>query len=224
MRNLLTVVVVLIGSFQVQAAELQGVGIFQTLNKPWFLAALYTTEVSTADKPAAAQTAPTQPQRLEFKVVEEKISAYRFRQLWQEAFAVVHSDDVWKTYSADLNAFFDLLKGPLKANDHLIIEHNADAAVITLNYREHARLSPAFLSLLVTTLTARIAPIPELKAGLLGELPASETKSLLLQYDRGEPTLRRIAETARWLRRKDSVAAIKSPASAGMQAARVSSL
>lgn len=221
MRNLLTVVVALIWSFQCQADELQGVGIFQTLNKPWFLTALYTAPVGTESHESASAVAP---QRLEFKVVEEKISAYRFRQLWQEAFAVVHSDDVWTTYAADLNTFFALVKGPLKANDHLTIEHDGDAAVVTLNYREHARLSASFLPLLVSTLTARIAPIPELKAGLMGELPASEAKSLLLKYDRGEPSLRRIAETARWLRRKDSAVSVQVSAATDLQAARVSSL
>ncbi|MBU2038333.1 MAG: hypothetical protein KKH95_04255 [Gammaproteobacteria bacterium] len=224
MRNLLTVIVALIWSVQSQAAELQGVGIFQTLNKPWFLTALYTAEVSAADKTVATESAVAEPERLEFKVLEDKISAYRFRQLWQEAFAVVHGDDVWNTYAADLNAFFELVKGPLKTNDHLVIEQEGDAAVVTLNYREHARLSSAFLPLLVSTLTARIAPIPELKAGLLGELPASEAKTLLLQYDRGEPSLRRIAETARWLRRKEPMVNAQASTSANLQAARVSTL
>ncbi|UXD88036.1 MULTISPECIES: hypothetical protein [Thalassolituus] len=222
MRSLLAVFAALIWSVHSQAAELQGVGIFQTLNKPWFLTALYTTEVSAADK--SAVTEAPQPERLEFKVVEDKISAYRFRQLWQEAFAVVHGDDIWNTYAADLGVFFDLLKGPLKTNDHLIIEQNNGAAVVSLNYREHARLSSGFLPLLVSTLTARIAPIPELKAGLLGELPASEAKTLLLKYDRGEPSLRRIAETARWLRRKEPQVSAQASVATNLQAARVPTL
>jgi len=172
MRSLLAVFAALIWSVHSQAAELQGVGIFQTLNKPWFLTALYTTEVSAADK--SAVTEAPQPERLEFKVVEDKISAYRFRQLWQEAFAVVHGDDIWNTYAADLGVFFDLLKGPLKTNDHLIIEQNNGAAVVSLNYREHARLSSGFLPLLLFTAFisinlafVNILPIPGLDGGHL---------------------------------------------------------
>ncbi len=176
-----------------QAADLQGVGMFQTLDKPWFLVALYTAQPGADEQQAQAE-------KLELKVVEDKISVRRYRQLWKEVFAVAQDRDVWQTYAGDLNNFFELIKGPLKANDQLVIEATTDATVVSINYREHARLSPGFLPLVVATLTARIAPIPELRDGLLGTLPEDRSRTLLRQMDKGEPTLGRISETARWLR------------------------
>lgn len=190
----LRLLLLLLLSSPVLGADLQGVGVFTTLDKPWFLTGLYTNKEK-------------QPQKLEFRIVQEKISAYRFRQLWLDAFAVAHHDLVWERYQNDLDTFFAVLQGPLQSNDHVVIEQQTDATLVHINYREHARLSVDFLPLLVSTLTARIAPVPELRAGLLGELPAAEQRNLMRDYDRASPELRRIAETARWLRKRQQAAA-----------------
>ena len=130
-RHLTGLCIFLLASLS-QAADLQGVGMFQTLDKPWFLVALYT-ERQEADEPQA------QAEKLELKVVEDKISVRRYRQLWKDVFAVAQNRDVWQTYAGDLNNFFELIKGPLKANDQLVIEATGDATVVSINYREHAR-------------------------------------------------------------------------------------
>ncbi len=178
----------------VQALDLQGVGIFTTLNKSWFITGLYSNDQQQA-------------KRLDFRVVDEKITAYRFRQLWLEALSVVHSDATLQRHHQDIESFFNVVYGPLQLNDHLIVEQQPDATIIQLNYREHARLSAEFLPLLVETLTARIAPVPELRAGLLGELPPAEQRNIMREFDRSAPELRRIAETSRWLRKRQQVTA-----------------
>lgn len=183
-----------------QAAELQGVGVFSTLEKPWFLTGLYTDKEQ-------------QPQRLEFRIVEEKITPYRFRQLWQQAFAVAHENDVWQQHQQDLEQFFSVLHGPLQTNDQLLVEQQDGSTVVSINYREHARLSEEFLPLLVQTLTARITLVPELREGLTGQQPAAEQRDLLRDYDRAQPSLGRIAETARWLRQRQQAASAASSAS-----------
>jgi len=194
MRHWLTLLL-LFCSAQTWAADPQGIGMFQTLDKPWFVVALY------ADGRPDDDGRPMVPQKLELRVVEDSISVRRYRKLWQDVFAVAQEREVWQTYAGDLQAFFQLIKGPLEMNDQLVIEQRAEATVVSINYREHAVLSPGFLPLLVNTLTARIAPVPELRNGLLGELPEDETRSLMRQFDKSEPTLGRISETARWLRR-----------------------
>lgn len=183
----------------VQAAELQGVGMFSTLNKPWFFTGLYQQD--------------GQPARLEFRIVEEKITPYRFRQLWQQAFAVAHENDVWQQHQQDLEQFFSVLHGPLQTNDQLLVEQQDGSTVVSINYREHARLSDDFLPLLVQTLTARITLVPELREGLTGQQPAAEQRDLLRDYDRAQPSLGRIAETARWLRQRQQAASAASSAS-----------
>lgn len=175
-----------------QSTELKGVGRFETLDNPWFLVALYG-ETNQQDKLVA--------DKLELKVVEEKVSVRRFRQLWQDVFAVGADRQQWLKHSNDLSRFLELTRGPLKTNDYVVIERQGDEAVVSINYREHARLSAEFLTLMVDTLTARIAPIPELREGLLGMLPDAEQDQLVRQFIRGEPSLGRISETARWLRR-----------------------
>jgi hypothetical protein len=160
-----------------QSTELKGVGRFETLDNPL-----------VADK-------------LELKVVEDKVSVRRFRQLWQDVFAVGADRQQWLRHSDDLSRFLELTRGPLKANDYVVIERQGNEAVVSINYREHARLSSEFLTLMVDTLTARIAPIPQLREGLLGMLPDAEQDQLVRQFIRGEPSLGRIGETARWLRR-----------------------
>lgn len=185
-------VVVTLFFSSVQAAELQGVGMFSILNKPWFFTGLYQQD--------------GQPARLEFRIIEEKITPNRFRQLWQQAFAVAHEEDVWQQYQDDLEQFFSLLQGPLQSRDQLQVEQQNDATVVSINYREHARLSEEFLPLLVQTLTARITLVPELREGLTGQQPAAEQRDLLRDYDRAQPSLGRIAETARWLRKRQQAA------------------
>lgn len=190
--RILTGFIMMLALCQVQANELKGVGLFQTLDKPWFLVALYIDR---------AKQDEVSPEKLELKVVEGKISVRRYRQLWQDVFAVGQSHDVWQTFGPDLQTFLQMVKGPLQQNDLLVLEHKDNATVVSLNYREHARLSADFLPLLVSTLTGRISAIPELREGLLGGLPDAEQKQLLRKFDKGEPTLGRISETARWLRR-----------------------
>ena len=174
----------------VQASELKGVGLFQTLDNPWFLVALYE------DKRQPELGA----EKLQFKVVEDKISVRRYRQLWQDVFAVGQERNVWQEFGGDLQAFFQMVKGPLQQNDMLVIERKNGATVVSINYREHLRLNPQFMDVLVSTLTGRISALPELRDGLLGTLPDGEEKRLLRQFDKGEPTLGRISETGRWLR------------------------
>ncbi|MAK90977.1 MAG: hypothetical protein CMI08_15605 [Oceanospirillaceae bacterium] len=185
-----------------QATQLQGVGSFQILNEPVFVVGLFAQD----NRFAAGQKQQNEAavaEKLEFKVVDDKISIRRYRQLWQDVFAVAQGRDVWDAHSADLQTFFQVIKGPLVNNDQIVLERKDSATIVSVNYRQHAVLSAEFLDLMVSTLTARIAPVPELRAGLLGELPADESNDLLRQFDRSEPTLGRISQTARWLRIKE---------------------
>ncbi|MAD43399.1 MAG: hypothetical protein CMH98_00200 [Oceanospirillaceae bacterium] len=196
MRYLLTILLMTVSGLA-QSTQLQGVGSFEILNQPLFVVALYAGE----DYASEAKAKPA-PEKLEFKVVDEKISIRQYRKLWQEVFAVAQDRQVWQTYSSDLQTFFQVIKGPLINNDQIVLERRDSATVVSVNYRQHAVLSAEFLDLMVATLTARIAPVPELRAGLLGLLPEEENDDLLRQFDRSEPTLGRISETARWLRMK----------------------
>lgn len=176
-------------SFSASAANLQGVGVFETLNKPWFMVGLYV------DK-----NQPQEVSRLEFRVVEQRISQQRFRQLWVEALAVAHEDSTWKKYEEEFEQFFSILQGPLKANDHLELERSSSATVLKINLREHAQFSPDFIEVLATSMIGKIVLSPQLKTGLLGELPRKEANQLLRSFERMSPSLGRIAETSRWLR------------------------
>jgi len=188
MRYLISLLLLTVAGIA-QSSQLQGVGSFEELNKPLFVVALYS-----------ADTSLNKPGRLEFKVVDEKISVRHFRKIWQDVFSVAQSRDVWKAYGKDLDEFLKIIKGPLISNDQLVLERHGDKTVVSLNYREHAQLSDEFLDLVVSTLTGRIAPVPVLRDGLLGQLSESERRTLLHKLDSGEPTLGRISETRRWLR------------------------
>ena len=185
------------------SAELKGVGFFETLDKPWFATALYVQP--TEDSAAESQILPA---RLEFKVVEDKISQRRFRQLWMDVMAVVTDQSVF--VGQDFEHFMTAFKGALQKNDLIVLAQEGESVSLTINYHEHARLSADFLGDLVAVLTARIAPIPELKHGLMGTLPRSELQTIQQAFDSGEPSLRRISQTARWLRKKPQVASQKS--------------
>jgi len=62
----------------VQAAELQGVGMFSTLNKPWFFTGLYQQD--------------GQPARLEFRIVEEKIMAFNLLKLEKVVLSIAEKE------------------------------------------------------------------------------------------------------------------------------------
>lgn len=193
-RRLLALMLGTTMAWAASAAEFEGIGVFETLNKPWFLTALY----------ADYDSAPGERQlRMEIKVLEDKITARKFRQLWLEVMAVGQSQAALKSLQRDFDAFASVIKGTLRTGDHLVLEQRGDHVAVSLNYSDHAQLSAEFLPTLVKTLTARIAPIPELKRGLTGKLAAREKRELLNQFDSTEPSLRRIAQTSRWLRQSD---------------------
>lgn len=191
-------------SLTTNSAELKGIGFFETLDKPWFATALY---VQPADSNTTGESFQL-PERLEFKVVEDKISQRRFRQLWTDVMAVVTDQSVFS--GQDFEHFMTAVKGALQKNDLIVLAQEGEFVSLTINYHEHARLSSHFLGDLVAVLTARIAPIPELKHGLMGTLPRSELQTIQQAFDSGEPSLRRISQTARWLRKKPQVASQKS--------------
>lgn len=180
-------------SFSANAASLQGVGVFETLNKPWFMVGLYSSN-----------SQPDIVDRLELRVMEEKISQHRFRKLWVEALAVSHHESVWQKHANEFELFFSILHGPLKLNDQLVLEREGEEAVLSINLREHARFSAEFIDVLATSMTGKIVLSPELRAGLLGEISSKERRDLLRDYDRLSPSLGRISETARWLRQRSA--------------------
>ncbi|WP_420591312.1 hypothetical protein [Bacterioplanoides sp.] len=187
------------------AADLKGVGLFETLDKPWFATALYTQDRyerldlsgEQADSEDTAET-PALPMRLEFKVVEASISQRRFRQLWIDALSAVDHDSLQG--HQDFTRFLGAVKGSLQQHDYLVLKQEKDHVSLSINYHEHARLSADFLNTLVTVLTAKISPVPALKHGLLGKLPKDTLRGIQRTFDHGEPTLHRISQTARWLR------------------------
>jgi len=188
------------------AADLKGIGMFETLDKPWFATALYVQDKygeqqTEQDASQGSDSASAIPERLEFKVVEDKISQRRFRQLWLDVLAVVQDQRLLQ--NGDMDEFLGAVKGSLKQNDHLVLKQEDDYVSLTINYHEHARLSRDFLASLVDVLIARIAPIPELKHGLMGTLPRDELRGIQRAFDKGEPSLHRISQTSRWLRIKD---------------------
>lgn len=184
----------------VQAADLKGVGLFETLDKPWFATALYVGgRGQQRDAVPAKEPWQSLPQRLELKVVEDGISQRRFRQLWQDALSAVSTESL--TATKDISRFLNAVKGPLKQHDYLVLKQEKDHVSLTINYYEHARLSVDFLRALVGVLTAKIAPVPALKHGLLGKLPKERMRVIQRTLDQGEPSLHRIAQTARWLRK-----------------------
>jgi len=195
-------------AFATHSADLKGVGLFETLDKPWFVTALYVEDHydqnhddqgSTPEQ--SLPTAQQRPIRLEFKVVEDRISQRRFRQLWQGVMAVVQDQSL--LLNPDFERFLSVIKGPLKQHDHIVLKREQDHVALHINYHQHARLSEDFLTDLVQVLTARIAPIPELKHGLMGKLSRAELRDIQQTFDRGEPSLHRISQTSRWLRQRN---------------------
>lgn len=202
MRFLLLCILTLSFSLSAHAADLQGVGVFETLNKPWFMVGLYTSK-----------SQPGVTHRLEFRVVEQRISQQRFRQLWVEALSVAHGEGVWEKHADEFEQFFSILQGPLQANDQLVMERQADETILKINLREHTRFSSDFIEVLASSMTGKIVLSPQLKAGLLSELSRKQTESLLREFDRMSPSLGRIAETARWLRMPSTSTAVNKIAS-----------
>jgi hypothetical protein len=177
--------------------ELQGYGAFSNLNKDWMLMALYS-DAATDDQGIKAQ-------RLEIKIATKKFSPRRFRQLWLEALAVEHSPEKMADVQDELQQFFNIVQGPLKQGDTLIIEHTEIEGLvvtdITLNYHNLAQLSEGFLDTLVQSLVGKHPPTQALKAGLMGQEGLRAQTNLNIRFDRLEPTLPRIAEISRWGKR-----------------------
>jgi hypothetical protein len=178
--------------------ELQGYGAFSSLNKDWMLMALYS---DTSDKSAQVATA----QRLEMKISTEKFSLRRFRSLWLNTLAVEHSAEKIEAIDGELKQFFNIIEGPLKAGDALIIERtNVDKNVrseVRINYHTLVNLSADFLPLMVQSLVGKHPPTQALKTGLTGQASLREQTNLAIRFDRLEPTLPRIAEISRWGKR-----------------------
>lgn len=191
-------------SFEV--AMLQGYGAFSHLNKDWMLMALYTSSApalqnnaselpSTTDKLSPSSTIA---QRLEIKIAAEKFTERRFRSLWLETLAIEHGADRVAAIEHDLEVFFNMLKGPLIKGDILIIERTTAGAIVRVNYHKLARVSDAFLPLLVQSLVGKYPPTQSLKSSLLGEDSARDQMNLSFRFDDLEPTLPRISEVSKW--------------------------
>lgn len=193
MKHILTVVAFLMVSVFAQAKGNVAIGSFEILDKEWFI-------VSLSQPDAAGMAIPRAGTRLELKAIADDISPRRFRQLWRDALAVSESGDIWHDFSTDFETFFDVVQAPLLNGDHLVLEQSDNSVIVSVNHYEHARLSNSFLGMVLKTLTARIAPIPELKQGLLAQLPETEQKRLSSAFATGDVSLQRISETARWLR------------------------
>jgi len=174
-------------------AELQGYGAFSNLNKDWMLMALYSDITD--------DTQSTKPQRLEIKIATKKFSPRRFRSLWLETFAVEHGTDKVEAMQGDLQKFFNIVQGPLKKGDTLIIERSEFGADIKINYHTLALISDDFLDAMVQSLVGKHPPTQALKAGLTGQASLREQTNLGIRFDRLEPTLPRIAEISRWGKR-----------------------
>lgn len=186
-------------SVTLQAAEpeLQGYGAFSQLNKDWMLLALYGDQ----EESSRANT----PQRLEIKIATEKFSQRRFRQLWLDALVVEHGPKKMAIIQTELKQFFNILQGPLKQGDSLVIGRSEIEGLpvtdVTLNYHSLAHLSEDFLGVLVQSLTGKHPPTQSLKLGLMGEKSIRDQMSLAIRFDHLEPTLPRIAEISRWSKR-----------------------
>ncbi|MBM97314.1 MAG: hypothetical protein CMI09_15860 [Oceanospirillaceae bacterium] len=170
------------------------VGEFEILGKTWFLVGL-----TNADELAGGVTVRNGT-RLEMKVATDKVSPRRFRQMWLDAMAVAQGEATWATYEQEFDTFFNLVKAPLKQGDIVGFERTDSGVSVTINHYEHANLAHGFLEMMVQSLTARIAPVPGVKQGLLGELPADQQKQLAKAFQQDEISLQRISETSRWLR------------------------
>ena len=197
--SLISVLILSISSFTHASpeAELQGYGAFSHLNKDWMLMALYS-DVTASDKAPLAQ-------RLEIKIATKKFSPRRFRQLWLETLGVEYSAEKMTAMQDELQQFFNIVQGPLKQGDILIIEHvQIEGLVITdvkLNYHNLAQLSEGFLDTLVQSLVGKHPPTQALKAGLTGQEGLRAQTNLGIRFDRLEPTLPRISEISRWGKR-----------------------
>jgi hypothetical protein len=177
-----------------ESSELQGYGAFSNLNKEWMLMALYTDK---ADEISSIAT----PQRLEIKIATKKFSPRRFRSLWLETLAVEHGTDKVAAMENELKQFFDILQGPLKSGDTLIIERTELGNEVRINYHTLANLSSDFLPLIVQSLVGKHPPTQALKTGLRGEDSLRAQTNLSIRFERLEPTLPRIAEISRWGKR-----------------------
>lgn len=174
--------------------ELRGYGAFSSLNKDWMLMALYSDAVEDA---ALENT----PQRLEIKITTEKFSPRRFRSLWLETLAVEHGTAKVEAMKGELKQFFNVLQGPLKKGDVLIVEVVGKITEIKINYHTLAKLSEGFLPTIVQSLIGKHPPTQALKIGLTGHAGLREQTNLGIRFDRLEPTLPRIAEISRWGKR-----------------------
>lgn len=180
-------------SLSVSASSLQGLGMFEVLNKPWFMVGLH----SERSQPGITSS-------IEIRIVEERITQQRFRQLWIDAFAISLSDEVWQRHAADFEHIVSLLHGPLLASDQIVLERQGRESVLSINLKEHARYSSELIDVIVTALTNRVVLSSTLRAGLLGQLSDKEARDLNRDFYRLIPSLSRIAETSRWLRVKSS--------------------
>ena len=177
-----------------ESSELQGYGAFSNLNKDWMLMALYTDKTDETSPIAV-------PQRLEIKIATKKFSPRRFRSLWLETLAVEHGTDKVAAMESELKQFFDILQGPLKSGDTLIIERTELGNEVRINYHTLANLSSDFLPLIVQSLVGKHPPTQALKTGLRGEDSLRAQTNLSIRFERLEPTLPRIAEISRWGKR-----------------------
>ena len=181
-------------AFNASAMGVPRVGEFEILGKTWFLVGL-----TNADEIAGGVTVRNGT-RLEMKIVTDKVTPRRFRQMWLDAMAVAQGEATWATYEQEFDTFFHLVKAPLKHGDIVGFERTESGVSVTINHYEHANLAHGFLEMMVQSLTARIAPVPGVKQGLLGEIPAEKQKQLVKAFRAEEISLQRISETSRWLR------------------------
>ncbi len=113
--------------FQVLADDdlsLAGMATYSSFNKDIYFASLWLPSSSAGSSAEAIQQLPGD-KRMEFKVTTPKWRQRNFARTWSRALIISNSDTFQKTHAQEINAFSNMLKGPLIYGDKVTIRLNA---------------------------------------------------------------------------------------------------
>lgn len=172
---------------------LLGMAGFSELNRPYYIAALYS-DAPSSDAELILQT--NGRRRMEIRVEATRWSPRRFSQQWTQAVLINNDQALLQKFDDNFVQFNSLLDEPFLRGDHIVVDSFVDgsSSVSVNGVKAFDVARPGFLELLLAKWIGARPPSTDFKNSILGGgALALESEFVALQ-----PSADRVAKVQRW--------------------------
>lgn len=178
--------------------SLYGIGEYENLGETVYLGALYIPQLESSIRPRSSK-------RMEMRIVADSLSARRFTQLWMDAITLNTSRDERVAQANQIQRFGSLFTDSLVRGDQISFEYlqTGSQTIVLINRVQIGVISgEKFFNILLEAWLGETPLSGQLKAGILGQIPADESTLIKRQFAEIQYSDERHRQTAAKYRRK----------------------